>query len=90
MGGLLLTSSYRVEAPEYEVVVQDTIGAGDSFHAALLVRLQELGRLSQRAAVELSMEEAEDVLEFAVKASSLNCARQGADPPTAAEMAASG
>ena len=89
-GGLLLTSSYRVEAPEYEVEVWDTVGAGDSFHAALLVRLQELGRLSKRAAVELSKEEAQDVLDFAVKASSLNCARQGADPPTAAEMAASG
>ncbi|MCK5249505.1 MAG: carbohydrate kinase, partial [Spirochaetaceae bacterium] len=67
--------------------VKDTIGAGDSFHAALLVRLHEMGRLSARTAGDLTEEEALDAVRFAVKASSLNCARQGADPPTAAEMA---
>ncbi len=86
-GAVLLGSSYRVETPEYWVEVKDTIGAGDTFHAALLVRLQEMGRLSARTASELSKEEALDAVRFAVKASSLNCARQGADPPTAAEMA---
>ncbi len=87
-GAVLLGSSHRVETPEYWVDVKDTIGAGDSFHAALLVRLHEMGRLSARTASELNRDEALDVVRFAVKASSLNCARQGADPPTAAEMAA--
>ena len=87
-GAMLLAPSFRVEAPEYWVEVKDTIGAGDTFHAALLVRLHELERLSARTASDLTKEEALDVVEFAVKASSLNCARQGADPPTAAEMAA--
>ncbi|MCK5737285.1 MAG: carbohydrate kinase, partial [Spirochaetaceae bacterium] len=86
-GAVLYASSYRVETPEYWVEVQDTIGAGDTFHAALLVRLNELGRLSARTGSELTREEAQDVVKFAVKASSLNCGRQGADPPTAAEMA---
>jgi len=85
-GAVLIGSSFRVEAPEYPVVVKDTIGAGDTFHAALLVRLHELGKLSARTASELSEEDALDVVRFAVKASSLNCARQGADPPTAARM----
>ncbi len=85
-GAVLFGSSYRVEAPEYWVEVKDTIGAGDTFHAALLVRLHQLGRLSARTGSELTREEAQDVVRFAVKASSLNCARQGADPPTAAEM----
>ena len=87
-GAVMLGPSLRAEAPEYPVDVKDTIGAGDTFHAALLVRLHQLGRLSARTAAELTEEEARDAVAFAVKASSLNCARQGADPPTAAEMAA--
>ena len=87
-GAVLLGPTYRVETPEYWVEVKDTIGAGDTFHAALLVRLHELGRLSARTASELTKDEALDVVQFAVKASSLNCARQGADPPTTSEMAA--
>lgn len=85
-GAVLLNSSYRVEAPEYWVKVKDTIGAGDTFHAAFLVRLQQLGRLSAKTASELTKDEALDAVEFAVKASSLNCAQQGADPPSSADM----
>lgn len=85
-GAVLLNSSYRVEAPEYWVKVKDTIGAGDTFHAAFLVRLHQLGRLSAKTASELTEEEALDAVEFAVKASSLNCAKQGADPPRSADM----
>jgi len=87
-GAIIIGPSYRVETPEYWVEVKDTIGAGDTFHAALLVRLHQLDRLSARTASDLTKDEAQDVVEFAVKASSLNCAKQGADPPTAAEMAA--
>ncbi len=85
-GAVMMGPSFQVEAPEYPVTVKDTIGAGDTFHAALLVRLHQIGRLSERTASELTKDEARDVVAFAVKASSLNCARQGADPPTAAEM----
>ena len=88
-GAVLISSNYRVEAPEYRVRVKDTIGAGDTFHAAFLVRLRQLGRLSSRCASELTRAEAREAVEFAVKASGLNCARQGANPPTAAEMASS-
>ncbi len=87
-GGVVLAPNFRVEAPEYWVKVKDTIGAGDTFHAAFLARLYQLGRLKPNLATELSREEAQDALDYAVKASSLNCAREGADPPTAAEMAA--
>lgn len=85
-GAVLFGPNYRVETGEYWVEVKDTIGAGDSFHAALLVRLDQLGRLHPRLAQELTEEEAADAVYYAVKASSLNCAREGADPPTATEM----
>ncbi len=87
-GAHLITPDYEVEVPEYWVEVKDTIGAGDTFHAAFLVRLHQLDRLTPRCVMELTRDEAQDAVEFAVKASSLNCARQGADPPTAAQMKA--
>ena len=87
-GALLLGPNFRVEVPGSRVAVKDTIGAGDTFHAALLVRLRGLGRLNPQCADELTESEARDVLGFAVRAAALNCTRAGADPPTAAEMEA--
>lgn len=86
-GAVILTPDFRVESGEYPVEVIDTVGAGDSFHGALLVRLSQLGRLSVRCVENLTRTEALDALKFAIKASSLNCARKGADPPTMDDMA---
>lgn len=85
-GGFILTPGFRVKSGEYPVEVIDTVGAGDSFHGALLVRLSQLRRLSAQCANFLTRMEALDSLEFAIKASSLNCARRGADPPTMRDM----
>ncbi|OQX28538.1 MAG: hypothetical protein B0D92_08385 [Spirochaeta sp. LUC14_002_19_P3] len=87
-GAMLLASDFRVEVPEYFVTVKDTIGAGDTFHAAFLSRLFQNDLLTPEALAHLQKDAAQDAVSYAVKASSLNCARQGADPPTAEEMAA--
>lgn len=89
-GAVVLTPGFRVESGEYPVEVIDTVGAGDSFHAALLLRLSQLGRLSIPRVENLTRAEALDVLIFAIKASSLNCARRGADPPTMDDMVQAG
>lgn len=67
----------RVRAPSVDVV--DTIGAGDTFGAALLAWLHERGLLAR----DLSLEEPEleSALEFACRAASFTCGRAGADPP---------
>ena len=85
-GGRILTPSFQVEEPGYYVEVADTIGAGDTFHAALLARLRSLGKLSHKTLGTLSRSDAADCLRFAVKASALNCSRVGADPPDMHEM----
>jgi fructokinase len=84
-GAYAITADCRVmvEAPQVEVV--DTIGAGDSFSAALLAWLYDHDRL--KAALKLSPDELRSALEFACLAASLACARAGAEPPTRAEMA---
>jgi fructokinase len=61
------TGSVEVRAPAVDVV--DTVGAGDSFMAALIA-----GRL-------LGMTELPALLRGAVRVAALTCARRGADPP---------
>jgi fructokinase len=64
----------------------DTVGAGDSFHAALLARLDQYGLLSREGVAALDDAHVSEVLAFAVTAAAITCSRRGADPPRLAEM----
>jgi fructokinase len=68
------------------VAVVDTVGAGDTFHAALLARLRSRGLRSPSALASLTPDALADVIDYAVSASSITCARKGADLPRAAEV----
>ncbi len=72
--------------PSVEVEVADTIGAGDTFSAALLARLHGQGRLGKRAVQSLSEADLTDLLAYAAKAAAVTASRPGADPPWAHEM----
>lgn len=61
----------------------DTVGAGDSFQAALLNRLPDRDTLRTIAA---SAAEIEALLRYAGTAAAITCSRPGADPPTRAEL----
>jgi len=63
------------------VVVRDTVGAGDSFMAALLAALAERGRLSMASIDRLSETDIGFALCLATKAAAITCSRAGADPP---------
>lgn len=78
-----------VEQDGVSTEVVDTVGAGDSFMAALLAGLGGRGLLGAYARPALAAVDAESVrtlLAEAVRASALTCSRRGADPPTAAEL----
>ncbi|MDR0624237.1 MAG: carbohydrate kinase [Treponema sp.] len=81
-------SILRVKAPVVQVPVVDTIGAGDTFHGALLSWLEIHGKMSRPAIAALDETDLYGALFFANKAASLVCAKQGADPPTLAEIEA--
>jgi fructokinase len=68
------------------VEVADTIGAGDTFSAGVLARLETTGRLDKRAVQSLSESELTDVLTYAAKAAAITASRPGADPPWLREM----
>jgi fructokinase len=70
----------HVRPPRVEVV--DTIGAGDTFGASLSVGLLAQGVQDLPALASLPTEAWAAVLRFAATAAALNCAREGADPPT--------
>jgi fructokinase len=76
----------EVEAPSVNVV--DTIGAGDSFQAALLFALRAIGRIGRQALARTNSEELGRVLSFAASCAAFTCGRAGADPPRRTEVGA--
>jgi fructokinase len=75
----------RVTAPAMEVQVADTIGAGDTFGAAMLDALWELDVLGGRL-TGLEPPEIERVLRHAARAAAVTVSRPGADPPYRHEL----
>ncbi|WP_076506773.1 carbohydrate kinase [Pseudacidovorax sp. RU35E] len=68
------------------VRVADTIGAGDTFAAGLLVALLERGVDTAEALATLPADGWLAVLRFAGAAAALNCTGEGANPPQRAEV----
>ncbi len=77
-------AALEIVAPK--ITVADTIGAGDTFDAGLTVGLLEQG-VEQVAQLD-SLPDAGwlAVLRFAAQAAAINCTREGANPPTRAEL----
>ncbi|MBW7969800.1 carbohydrate kinase [Bradyrhizobium sp. BR 10289] len=74
----------EVQAPS--IAVADTIGAGDSFQAALLFALHKLGRLARDRLKDIGTDELRRALTFAANCAGLTCTRPGADPPWSHEI----
>lgn len=85
-GPLALTKHHAIEHATPRIEVVDTVGAGDTFHAALLARLDASGRLTPKAIANLTADELRDVLDYATSAAALVCTRRGADCPTAGDV----
>jgi len=80
-GAVWFSRSGRVEVTSVPVTVADTIGAGDTFSAALVDGL--LGRGDLAVLDEAAVRE---VLGRAVRAAAVTVSRPGADPPYASEL----
>ena len=74
----------EVVAPAVEVV--DTIGAGDSFHAALLFALREQGCIERAGLQGVGAAELRRALSFACQCAAITCSRAGANPPRRNEV----
>ncbi len=80
------TRVVRATAPVIDVPVMDTIGAGDTFHAAFLSFFELEGSLDFRGLSSLGMGDLEEALSFANAAASICCSRRGAEPPSRADL----
>ncbi|MGO4173182.1 carbohydrate kinase family protein [Bosea sp. TAF32] len=87
-GATAFSSAGRISVPGRPVTVCDTVGAGDAFHASLLARLAQTGRLHPSALAELDIASVRELLVYASAAAALSVTRRGAVLPTAAEVEA--
>ena len=85
-GAVAWTAHADASTPPVPVTVIDTVGAGDTFQAALLTWLAEHGALSADALGALSAARLQDALAFAARAAAITCSRRGADMPRRAEL----
>ena len=84
-GATWFGSGDRVDATAVEAEVADTIGAGDTFGAAVLDALWDLDALGGRL-TGLGRDEIEFVLRHAAAAAAITVSRPGSDPPYRHEM----
>lgn len=78
-----------VHVPALEVDVEDTVGAGDSSMAAILMALEERGYVGdgrREALRDIPSHHVKEVLDVAARASSITVSRSGANPPSREEL----
>ena len=85
-GALLHTTNGMVQSKAYPVAhVADTVGAGDTFHSALLaalVRDSAIGEGFRNVGSAIL----QDAVDFACAAAAINVSRVGCNPPTQSEV----
>jgi fructokinase len=77
--GMVTEKALRVD-------VVDTIGAGDSFQAALLFALRRMGRIGSEALREMKATDLQAALAFAAYCAAETCRRAGANLPRLGEL----
>ena len=85
-GAAAWTKQTHASCAAVKIAVCDTVGAGDSFQAALLASLAERGKTSPDDLVSIQEADLGDMLTFATHAAALTCGRLGADPPRRLEI----
>ena len=86
-GAQAWTAAGEVTVAPVRVAVVDTVGAGDTFQAAMLTALAERGALSPAGLRALDTAQWAEVLSFAARAAAITCSRRGADLPRRTEVA---
>jgi len=85
-GAVLYGAASEIEKKSYPVPkVEDTVGAGDTFHSAFLASLYRNGCLGE-ALVDCSVDKLGKALDFACAAAAINVSRKGCSPPSEQEV----
>ena len=86
-GAVAFHASGRAATEPVAVNVIDTVGAGDTFQAALLTWLAEHDAMTAAGIAALDLPAIADALRFAASAAAITCGRRGADLPRRTELA---
>lgn len=81
-----LRGGSKVNVPARRVDIVDTVGAGDTFNAGVLAKLNELGALQKAELKTLSAQALTQALEHGARVAAVTVARAGANPPWAEEL----
>lgn len=79
-------TGHHASATPPKVAVIDTVGAGDTFQAALIARLLRDARGPRAALEALDQPGLASLLDYAARAAAITCSRRGADLPRADEL----
>jgi fructokinase len=87
-GAVLINSQGSIEKNAYPIAhLEDTVGAGDTFHSAFLAALIRTGELD-KSLDKISQKALGDAVDFACAAAAINVSRKGCSPPTQSEVEA--
>lgn len=85
-GAILVGAADDIEKKAYPIAkVEDTVGAGDTFHSAFLASLYRSGCLDG-SLDECAPEMLADAVDFACAAAAINVSRKGCSPPAEDEV----
>ncbi|MEL7185388.1 MAG: carbohydrate kinase [Pseudomonadota bacterium] len=85
-GALVYTANGAIESKAYPVAeVADTVGAGDTFHSALLASLMRADAC-KGPFEDIDTASLAEAVDFACAAAAINVSRVGCNPPTQAEV----
>jgi fructokinase len=85
-GAVAASGDRFADVPGIRVPVADTVGAGDTFGAALIAALVDQRALGPHARRSLDEAVLQRAVSYAVAASAITCTRTGASPPSRAEI----
>ncbi len=86
-GVSVFTDEGHLDVPSPRVEVADTVGAGDTFAASVLVSLHDRAEGAGPAALAgVATDDWRAIAGRAAAAAAINCSRVGADPPTRTEL----
>ncbi|GAA1793178.1 carbohydrate kinase [Pseudarthrobacter sulfonivorans] len=88
-GPVILSRHGRVEMAAEAITVADTVGAGDSFMAALIAgldQLKALGAAGRPRLHALMVDDLRSLAAYANRAAAITCSRPGANPPDSTEL----
>jgi fructokinase len=85
-GALAWTPNHHVVSHARPSNVVDTVGAGDSFQAAMLTALAERDLLAPASLRKLSASALSEVMAFAGTAAAITCSKRGADLPKRSDV----